>query len=193
MHDNFEKQLNEKLKSLHVHNHSSDLWDRVQNDLDFEERINSLAKDLPKYSHRPNLWYSIQNKLEKKGKQIKLYYLSGIAASIILFISIFQYSSNNTKCTLSYSVEIQKNEEQFVASNNEDDINTMLNQICNYSKVDCSSPDFIRIKSELTSLEAEINKLKKVISNYGESDDLVQCMIRMENQKSEFIKELLKS
>lgn len=193
MEDNFEIQLKQKIKSLQAIKHRSDLWNKVQSELDFDEGLNTLIQELPKYYHNPTLWGDIQTKSKQKVKQIRLYYLSGIAASIILFISIFQYPSRKTEYSKKYSIEVYDDTEQLIKKSNTDDVNTILQQFCNYSNINCNSPDFMRIKSELTILENEIQKLNQVILNFGESDELIQCLIRMENQKSDFIDELIKS
>ena len=193
MKDNFEIQLKQKVKSLPIKKHSSDLWSKVQSGLDFEDRLNSLTKELPEYAHNPEMWDKIQNKSTKRVKRIKLYYLSGIAASIIVFISIIQYLPNKEEYTKRHTVEIIENTNHSITKTNADDVNTMLQQYCNYSNINCNTPDFMRIKSELIKLENDINKLNKVILNFGESDELIQCLIRMENQKLAFIDELLKT
>ena len=193
MKDNFDIQLKQKVKFLPIKEHSSDLWNKVQSELDFEDRLNSLSKELPEYTHNPKMWDSIQNKSKKRVKQKRLYYLSGIAASIIFFISIIQYIPYKKEYSKRYTVEIIDNTNHSITKSNADDVNTMLQQYCNYSNINCNTPDFMRIKSELVRLENDINKLNQVILNFGESDELIQCLIRMEKQKLAFIDELLKT
>ncbi len=193
MEDNFELQLKQQLKSLPIKKHSSDLWNKVQSELGFEDRLNSLAKKLPEYAHNPKMWDNILNKSKKGVKRIKLYYLSGIAASIIVFISIIQYIPYKKEYSKRHSIEIIESANHPTTKSNAEDVNTLLQQYCNYSNINCNTPDFMRIKSELIKLENDINKLNQVILNFGESDELIQCLIRMENQKLAFIDELLKT
>ena len=193
MHDNFNIQLKQKVRSLPVLKHSSNLWDKIQSDLDFDEKLDSRVKELPVYSHDPALWNITQGKIAKREKRLRLYNISGIAASVILAASLIIYTSHNKGYSKNYSVEIINNTEQVpVNGNDAEDINTMLQQFCTYSNINCNSPDFMRIRSELSRLETEIRKLNQVISNYGGSDEIIKCLIRMENQKSELINELLK-
>lgn len=193
MEDKFEKYLAENIKSLPEIDHDETLWGKIADELDFEEKLLQISKTLPVHEHREDLWDNIQIKDVNRLNHKRLVYLSGIAASIILFIASYKIFNNPKDFTINYSTEVVYNSEQVsVENNNNQSIDKMLQQLCKYSTINCSSPDVIRIKNQLSELDAEILRLNQVIKSYGGSPELIKCLIKMENQKSELINEFIK-
>ena len=193
MEDNFEKYLSKNIKSLPKTDHDENLWGKIANELDFEERLEQTCKTLPVHECKEQLWDSIHNHEVNRLKYRNKFYIAGIAASILLFISTYFFYYNSKDYTISYSTEIQINTNQIsldVEPNQ--DVKIMLRQLCQYSNFNCNNPEFFQIKNQLLELENEIHKLNHVITNYGESPELIKYMIKMENQKSDLILELLK-
>lgn len=192
MEDNFEKYLNKNIKSLPETDHDENLWEEIANELDFEEKLEQTCKTLPVHEYGDHLWDSI-NYDANRLKYRKLLYVSGIAASILLFIGIYTFYSNSKDYSISYTTEIQINANQIsLGVENNQNVEVMLRQLCQYSTFNCNNPEFFQIRNQLSELEAEIQKLNQVITTYGESPELIKYLIKMENQKSDIVNAFLK-
>jgi hypothetical protein len=193
MEDNFEKYLNKSIKSLPETDHDENLWEKIANELDFEEKLEQTCKTLPVHEYKEHLWDSIQNDDANGLKHRKLLYITSIAASILLFIGIYNFYYNSKNYSISYTTEIQINANHIsIGVENNQNVEGMLRQLCQYSNLDCNNPEFFQIRNQLLELEAEIHKLNKVMTTYGESPELIKYLIKMENQKSVLVNEFLK-
>jgi hypothetical protein len=191
MEDKFEKYLNKNIKALPEIDHDKNLWFKIANELDFDERIELACSTLPVLEHKNDLWDRIQNNETHKFRLLA--YSIGIAASILLAILFNTHFNGSKEYIITCSTEVQYNTEKIATGiQNNDNIEIMLQQYCQYSNLNCNNPEFIQIKNQLSELEVEIQKLNKVITTYGESPELIQYIIKMENQKSDLINEILK-
>jgi len=193
MEDNFEKHLNKSIKLLPGIDHDKNLWDKIASELDFEERLEQTCKTLPIHEHSEHLWDKIQNHEAHRARNRRLIYAYSIAASILLFIISYTFYTNTKDYTITRSTEILNNTVQiFEDTANKQNIDTMLQQLCQYSNLNCDNPGFIQLKDQIIELETEIKKLNRVIHTYGESPSLIKSLIKLENQKAGMINEYIK-
>ncbi len=189
--DKFEQHLHKQIKALPEKKHNENLWGKIVDELDFDERLKNTCNDLPIHLHRKHLWIDIKNNYDKQTRTKTLKYIISIAASFLLFFISYTFLKQNEDSKVSWSVEIQNNtnilEENSIDRTN---VNEIVEQLCEYSTISCNTPVILIIKDQLFELEAEIRQLNHIISTYGKSTELIKCLIKLENQKSDLLSEI---
>jgi len=199
--DYFDDKLNNVVKSLAEFEPAEDAWIKIESRLDFEKKVDNEIPQLPKLKFKENTWNKIENELVQnrktktntKIKKLVLYSFSA-AASIVLLLGISKLFIKNDEIEISYSQEYvggDKDFERFELN----DLNPLkyLEENCETVPDVCETPEFLEQKQILIELNNEHKNLTEVIKNYGESPELIKSLIKVENLKSEIVKEMMKA
>jgi hypothetical protein len=193
--------LNKKLTHLPVYSPKSEIWDHIEKGLDFELKLTDALNDLPKYTPDEKVWGSIKDGLEQTEKTLKtkpgykviLWSAASIAASIMILLLVKGLlDSNNEKEKISYSQEIVYEENQSIIEQSiENKAVIFIKDQCQRNEIVCMSTNFQDKIKELEKLNKAIDQLSTIEKQYGSSEALVKSQIKLINQRSQLIKELV--
>jgi hypothetical protein len=195
MNNNFEEKLGKVIEQLPEFEPDNFVWAKIEAQLVFEEKLGDEKLNLPEINFSNKSWEYIDYKLDNKVKPIKkivLYALS-VAATIVIIFGISGIFNKNQDVRITYSKE-QITANESLNENEDPELNPLefIEQNCLAKKEICNSPEFKEQKKALSELENERKKITKTINMYGESPILIKSLIKIENLKSEIIKDLIK-
>jgi hypothetical protein len=198
-----DKHLKRAISELPAYEPASELWSKIETDLDFSQRISGKLSALPEYDAQQGLWDSIEKALDhdrykiRRRKNLTLAkYIAGIAASItFIILGLEVMLRENTKpVEISYTEEIVYDDHRFTpagADKIEDDAIQFIKQNCAINNEICETPEFVELKSQLDELDAAIIQLDLAVKKYGKDPDLIRTQVKLENLKSQVTKELI--
>jgi len=198
--DNFEEKIGILIPHLPEYEPDKAMWGKIEAQLQFEEKLDNQLLQLPEFEFKEDIWAKISDQLNvdvkakpsNKIKKFIIYSLSAAAAIVLLF-GLSSILSNKPETEINYSQETVSIDEQVEISETvEFDPIKLLDQNCLSVPEICSSPEFIEKKDLLLELDTEYRNISEVINRYGESPELIKSLIKIENLKSEIIKDLIK-
>jgi len=197
----FEHKLEKAIKNLPAHEHEDMIWERIEAQLAFEEKLGIATNNLPEFDFEPGNWGKIEQKLLENKKPVKklklrklVVYSLSAAAAIALIIGLSGVLTKNDNAIITYTKEqVAENESSQIEKTEELDPMKFLEQSCMSKSEICNSPEFKEQKETLKELEAERQRITETIDAYGESPELVKSLIKIENLKSEILKDLIKT
>lgn len=199
--EQFDKKLETAIGQLKELEPKELSWASIASQLDFEKNLDKSIDNLPEFEFKEDCWNNIEIKLEKnhktktntKIKKLIVYSLSA-AAAIAILISVPRLIN------LESGVEISHSQEVLIESEMTDDFKPKetnpikyLEENCKTVPEVCESPEFLEQKKLLEELNMEHENLTKTIENYGESPELIKSLIKIENLKSDIVKEMIKT
>ena len=100
---------------------------------------------------------------------------------------------NEEKISISYSTENVENvDNQPILNSNADwKAQQFIAESCQKATKICQSSEFKELKTELDKLNIEKVKIEAEIKRFGESEELVDAQIKIENQRANITKELV--
>ena len=160
--------------------------------------IESLDDKLPDLTWtEEELWNRVDEKLARpKARTLSLKYIGyGIAASVILCSTLVNYYVSNQKINDSITFETYSqteilDEEVFDESLDKETL-AFINENCLKDLQICQTKEFKELKNQLDEAEYEIDNLNDMISKYGDSPSLVKSKIKIENFRSEVMRQLV--
>lgn len=199
----FWHRIRRKIRQLPEVEPKDMVWDNINAAISFEERLHDVIPQLPEIKPKQTVWENISENIETydtKTRVLKrerlIVYFSAAAASIaIILISVFYLINNKTHIEITINEEqiIEEREPELKAMTSEKtDPYEFIDQHCKRQQKICNGQDFIEKKELLTELETELKKINKIIEMYGESPALIKSMIKIENMRSETIREVIK-
>lgn len=196
MSKNFDEILSERLRELPSKVPGENIWAGIEDALNAEDAISRKLEELPLHSPAPGNWEAIEASLPT-GKRARprrrlLYISSAAAAAFLLFLTIPRLMRPGQD--ISVESEIILGEERSVAiSTNQDNEDPMelIRELCQTGAPVCESASFrekIKLYQELTE---ELRQLETVISQVGDSPEIIRSVIRIENLKSSTLQEMI--
>ena len=198
--DVFDNKLNKVIQTLGEFDPVGNAWLKIESQLSFEEELDRKVMSLPVSDFKPVIWNNVvrqltqnhKTKTNTKIKKIILYSFSA-AASIILLLGVLTLISENYNTEITYSQEFIVDEGDTGIGVNDLEPLEYLESNCQSLPEICKTPEFLQQKQMLIELNNEHNNLTEVIKKYGESPELIKSLIKVENLKSEIVKELMKA
>jgi len=137
-----------------------------------------------------DLWQNIKS-AESSGR--KKYWLVAATISLIIVATVLGLNMNEQNEQLSYSEEVllPVTEVDANLSEIENDALQFINHTCHQALVVCRNPEFVNLREDLESLEAEIVEIDQMIQKYGEDPVFVRSKTRIENLKTEITNRLV--
>jgi len=173
--------------NLYNHQPDESVWARIEENLDFQFRLDRQLPELP--MHKPNneVWELIVANLPKN-KRISFRYKNiSIAASIaaVMVLSTFLLQTNSKY--MHSTTELTPTNE----SNMEQEAIAEIRSYCNRHTSTCEQGNFKELMQLYHELKTEETELKKAMHQLGDSPEMIQAMIKIENLKSETIQDII--
>lgn len=174
--------------SLCKHEPDDNVWLKIEGQLNFETQLTEQIEQLPRYTPSERTWKNIEAKLSRK-KDIRFQpIIISVAASIavIVMLTTFFMLTNND------------NQSNFAGANNvliDSDMEQIaMNEIKNFCKQDmpnCQKNNFKELMHLYNELKSEETELKMAIQKLGDSPEMIQALIKIENMKSDAIQNMI--
>lgn len=175
--------------SLDIHQPDESVWAKIESHLDFEARLQSCIADLPKREADAELWNKIESGIGiKKRFTLKIKHLSiaaSIAAMLILTTVIYQKSLNENALITNNDIHTLTEKEMEQAA-----LLEIRNQ-CGLHTSICEQSSFKELMQLYEELNTEELELKQAMKQLGDSPEMIQAMVKIENLKSETIQNLI--
>jgi hypothetical protein len=191
-----------KIGELEGYNPPSTLWGHIEDRLEFERVLKEKQKQLPGYVPKDG-WEQLNCRLGLFSKRIsgglkKTLWIagaSGIAASILLFMSVWHFYSPPQKDTLLFSEEVNeiKTDEPSASSDLETQAVKFIKMQCYKKPFVCSSDEFRDRLGELDNVSTQLQDIEAMERRAGSSDMLIKSKIKLINYKAVLIRQLIKN
>ena len=191
----FDDILSEKAKELPSRAPGERLWKAIEAALDTEDAIERQLADLPLHSPSPRTWEAIDAALSAHhGKAVRRRFLYAAAAAAAVLLLLILPRLVNTGRGIVVENEIVMSEAQYpgmiLNRDNEDPIE-MIISLCKTGTPACQTTLFREKLQLYEELNEDIRQLETVIGQVGDSPEIIQSVIRMENLKSSTLRELI--
>jgi hypothetical protein len=196
---NEEDKLKRILGELPEREPRQNLWDKIEDKLNLpqEKSLKNAIKSLPGHSPREFVWDNIQ-KQQRKDKIFKLLsnrYYSGVAASLLLIISISLLIGNikgKEDSTVIYYEEILVSQ----PASDMDFTSTVkakeyISGICKKFESKCETEKFRVLESALSETSTAIEKAEELLDKFPNDPDINRQLMRFRKQEAKLTRQLL--
>ena len=161
-----------------------------------KSKVEELNGEFPNLTWgEEDLWERVSSQLDSKERQSPGNKWYAIAAALILLISASIYiligTLNQESVTYAVAVETIVSEEEYI--DNDLDVLTLsfIRESCLKDLQVCNTEEFKELKIQLDETSFEIDNLNEMIAKYGDTPDLVKSKIKIENFRSEIMRQLV--
>lgn len=196
------------LQKLPQHDPKVDLWSRIDAALTAEERLDQSLTRLPEHEPRATMWDGVAVQLEAEpvnetvvrpmpgstrpvfGRRMAW----AVAASVALLMGGYWFYKPAETVTVAYSTEMAPaNVPEPVPDNTADEhLEAFINQACEQQVVACKKPEVQDLRQQLADLDSRKTQIDKQLTVFGDDPDLVKAQIRIENERADVTKELVR-
>lgn len=190
-----DNKLNIAVQQLPVYQPPSHLWERIEQDLSFEEKLGESLENLPQYTPPERVWQNIQSDLTAKRVSLQPRWIWLVAASVaVLMITLFavrQWSDQPATVEMIYATR-QQEPTLFLADWNEEEAAfSTIATLCKQHPFICESATFQENSIEMELLNEEKLALEQAMQQYGKQANLINQMRRVEQGRSDLLKEMI--
>lgn len=203
----FDDILSQKVKELPSHVPGGHLWENIEAALRADDAIIRNLPDLPLHSPSPSTWEAIEAGLPSAWEAIEaglpstrinrmpLRYLViavsvAAAALLLLFIPGLVKTGPSTIVESEIILSEERNDGETLIRENEDPMEIITN-LCQTGTPVCQSALFREKLQLFQQLTQELRQLETVIDQVGDSPEIIQAVIRIENLKSSTLQEMI--
>jgi len=184
--------LHEAINELPKLAPKEDIWDSIASELTLKESIAKLAQHSPP----EGLWNEIDKKVDAPVVHLKrassyYYWLSGVAAVLLLGFILFPLLNTNEKTQISYSEELIEVEPIEDWNATTQDLEMMLEDLCEQNPRVCKSPEFEELNAELQFLDASKIAVLEQINPYEDRKEAEVLLTKIELERVEVLKKLI--
>lgn len=198
MNKKFDRRMAKGLSRLPLETNKKDLWGSISNELDFDDKLQMGVKKLPQYNTQLqfedlNLSDTKKTKTILFPKQLKI--IIGTAAAILILFTISTLVNQKENTTITIHEMVVVIDTPIEEKNNKTesiDPSILIEQYCQTNIDKCNSEEIIVKRNDLKEIESRLKKVDQIIKDYGDSPSLVKTKIRIENMRSDIIKEIFK-
>ena len=194
MNKGFDDILSEKVKELPSHAPGDRLWKAIEAALDTEDAIERQLVDLPLHSPSPRTWEAIDEALSAKHEKAvrrRFLYVAAAAAVLLLLIVPRLVNSGHGIVVENEIVMSEASYPGMVMNRESEDPIEMIRSLCKTGTPVCQTVVFREKLQLYEELNEDIRQLETVIGQVGDSPEIIQSVIRMENLKSSTLRELI--
>lgn len=212
--------LNLALRQLPQHDPAPSLWARLDAELTADETLDRALTTLPDFDPKADLWNALERELavesaESAQPPVKTPFTISrntsfgqrsvrwaAAASVLLALlggyGLYQHTSSTETVTVAYSVETMDAlptdimPEPAIDQQAERDLETFINQACEQQVLACKKPEVQDLRQQLAELDQRKAQIDGQLRVFGEDPDLVKAQVRIENERADVAKELVK-
>ncbi|WP_421828677.1 hypothetical protein [Larkinella sp.] len=189
------------LQQLPEHEPRPDLWDRIDADLRADETIDRALDDLPVFEPKADAWEHIAGKLEKPvvrplWKPVLRWTAAAAVAAVVMGIWLVLQPASDEKVTIAYATETVETEltvaSQPLQSAVDQKVERFINEQCAQQTLVCQKPEVKELKQHLNDLSSRKEAVEQELLVFGNDPALVQAQIKIENERAEVTKELVR-
>jgi len=175
--------------NLCIHRPDESVWVKIEENLDFETHIATQLTELPLYKPNEKVWENISANLQKSKRIRNWYKITSTAAAITIIMvisSVFlKMNSEKVQNSSHYSyTSLSESEMEEKAIND-------IRSYCSLNSSACVDGNFKELMQLYDELKIEQTELKKAMNQLGDSPEMIQAMIKIENLKSEAIQDMI--
>lgn len=169
-------------------------WSKIEEVLDMDAQISEKSKDLPLLEPEDRLWDNISEKLTRnpfsRRRKIASYLA---AASVLAFALALSLVLRNHSIDIEeeYSVTVESSPPASADIHNLQDPTELIQQLCRTGAPICDSDDFKQKLNLYEELCEEQKGLEQIVNQIGESPEIIQSIIKIENLKSNVLQEII--
>ncbi|MFD1144809.1 hypothetical protein ACFQ4C_27010 [Larkinella insperata] len=191
------------IKKLPEHEPRADLWERIEADLRADAAIDRALDDLPDFEPDADAWEQIVGQLETENTTVRSLWARSFrwlaaAAVITLMFGIWWLgqSGSDEKITIAYATETVEaepgSEPEPLTPAADQKAERFIQEQCAEQTVVCQKPEVKELKHQLDELNNRKAGLEEQLAVFGEDPVLVQAQIKIENERAEVTKELVR-
>ncbi|GAB3924560.1 hypothetical protein [Larkinella terrae] len=183
------------------HEPRPDLWDRIDADLRADAVIDRTLDDLPVFEPQDDAWEQIAGRLEKPvvrplwPRSFRWIAAAAVVALVAGIWAVWQPVSDE-KVTIAYATETVETEwaatPEPLPSSTDQKVETFINEQCAQQIVVCQKPEVKELKQQLRELSNRKMAVEQELLVFGNDPALVQAQIKIENERAEVTKELVR-
>lgn len=195
------KTLKQAVSQLLPYEPKEFVWESLSQELErveAEQPLQKAIRQLPTYVPPEAIWQHIETELRPK-RTITRQMLSrggvAVAASVCLLVAAgwWLWVQHTPKIEIAYSVEILEEEKYFTNDwDSEEDAFAMVAALCEVRQFACEQPEFKDLEEELKELNEAKAEVKAAIERYGQDARFVAQLVRIEQERSDVLKQLVK-
>ncbi|KAA9346777.1 hypothetical protein [Larkinella humicola] len=187
------------LQQLPEHEPRPDLWDRIDADLRADATIDRALDDLPVFDPKADAWEQIAGQLEKPVVRALWKYSfrwAAAAAAVVTGAWLVVRPASDEKVTISYQTEVVETEltvaSEPLQSAADQKVERFIDEQCAQQTVVCQKPEVKELKQHLNELSSRKEAVEQELLVFGNDPALVQAQIKIENERAEVTKELVR-
>lgn len=204
MNKGFDDILNERLGELPSHEPDRELWSVIEAWLETDEAISRRLQELPQYAPSVQTWEAIEASLpagspassqagspERPSRRL-IYIAAATAAAVILILGIPWLMRSGQEIVVESEITVtEEYDGGTVVKSTEEDPLAVIENLCRTGVPVCQSEAFREKLQLCRELDVELRQLETVIGQVGDSPEIIQAVIRIENLKSGTLQELI--
>jgi hypothetical protein len=174
-------------------------WEALENRLVQQQRLSAAVASLPAYTLKKDLFGRILRQVAgpKPQRSLQAYWLSGVAAAVLLVLGFFWLSrppedAGTVKVTYSQetlpALELAPLEARLGEN---DEVLGFIRENCRRLQGPCASPRFQGLLHQYLELDAATQELAGQLNRHQEQTQLVGYLVRIEKEKTEVGKKLI--
>ncbi|RRA98872.1 hypothetical protein [Larkinella rosea] len=189
------------IQQLPEHEPRPDLWDRVEADLRADAVIDRTLDELPVFEPQADAWEQIAGRLEKPlvrawWSPVFTWTAAAAIATLIVGLWLILQPVSDEKVTIAYATETVESElgtmPESLVSSADQKVETFINEQCAQQTVVCQKPEVKELKQQLHELSSRKEAVEQELLVFGNDPALVQAQIKLENERAEVTKELVR-
>ncbi|WP_460634625.1 hypothetical protein [Larkinella harenae] len=193
--------LSRALQNLPEHEPRADLWERIESDLRADAVIDQALEELPVFEPKADAWEQIAGQLEPPAvRPLWPHSIRWVAAAavagLLVGIGWLGQPVSDEKVTLAYATETVEasflDTPEPLESSADQKAETFIQQQCEQQTVVCQKPEVKELKQHLDELNSRKASVEEKMSLFGNDPVLVQAQIKIENERAEVTKELVR-
>ncbi len=173
--------------NLYNHQPDESVWAKIEENLDFQIRLDRQLRELPVHKPEDKVWERIASNLPNNKISVFRYRIISIAASVAAVMALSTFllltNSENRHSTTQISPTSESNMEQEAIAE--------IRTYCTVHASACEQGNFKELMQLYDELKTEETELKKAMHQLGDSPEMIQAMIKIENLKSETIQDMI--
>lgn len=212
--------LDTALRQLPQHDPAPNLWARLAAELTADETLDRALTTLPAFEPKADLWDALESKLSVEPTELTPHSQPtpftvsrhtgfgqrsvrwAAAASVLLSLLggywLYQRTLPAETVTVAYSVETTDAPPPAALSEPasdqqaDQDLEVFINQACEQRALACKKPEVQDLRQQLADLDQRKAQIDGQLRVFGEDPDLVKAQVRIENERADVAKELVK-
>ncbi|MDO9634728.1 MAG: hypothetical protein Q7J05_06750 [Paludibacter sp.] len=162
---------------------------KIEEDLDFQIWLTEHLPNLSLHEPDKEVWKRVSAQLPVNKRISFRIKIISVAASIAVIMLLSTVLLQMHKGNLRTETDIAFT--ALTESDMEQEAMTEIRSYCNLHMPACEQSDYKALMQLFEELKSEEYELKKAMSHLGDSPEMIQALIKIENMKSEAIQDLI--